>query len=694
MFGIMGILLFRLASGQPAPEAGADAEVESATTGEQRALIIGIGDYKHARWTDLLGPVNDVGLIQESLVKSGFSEQKIAVLRDKEATKKGIIQALDRLVEQTSAGDTVVVHYSGHGYQTADDNGDEQDGIDELVVPHDAGDPLKKKLQGYIRDDLLGDKLTAIRKRAGPDGHVLFLLDACHSGTMTRSAGLGMVRSIGSSMAKFAVQNAEAIEKTGQDFASGKNLASFVVISAARYDEEAAEVTLGKDGPSYGSLSVAFKWAVNKLNADGMSYRAFHNLLKIRIAQLLRDHQQVPQMEGNLDVDVLKGTVFSTGSGVRIRKVVDKQHIEIAAGLLQGVGKASKVGVFPLRVGDPKDGKPLVMGEVVNAHGDYAEVRLNTPYAVDRENSWAHVTEADLGPNRLPIALDKQSRFPRSLKKALQADSPDWVVVDSGAVLVLKMVGKEVCLDDGSHPNICDRRSYPAGEVLTRLRLRSWGDFIRYYDRVDESTVVDLEFRFPDDGEGEDAEWSRCATAEGRVPCGEGVESLRHVKIKGDETFRIVVTNKDAKTPMHFTVTAVDEDYGVSGVNGRIYSVGPAVERYGDTSKEALPPNQSKAMEDLDACGSKADRTTYRLVASSASNSDWLPTFDALAKKATEAEENLQKDLAPCVGTKSECPGGQKEPIARRSHAPTWMSTAAISMELETDAKLCSGESE
>ncbi len=41
------------------------------------------------------------------------------------------------MVEGAQAGDNLFMHYSGHGGNMRDDNGDEKDGMDETLVPLD-----------------------------------------------------------------------------------------------------------------------------------------------------------------------------------------------------------------------------------------------------------------------------------------------------------------------------------------------------------------------------------------------------------------------------------------------------------------------------------------------------------------------------------------------------------------------------
>ncbi len=82
----------------------------------------------------------------------------------------------------------MVIHYSGHGQQIFDDNGEEIDGLDEAIVPYDAWVKYTHNYKGenHIRDDEIGNILANFRNKLGKDGQLLMLLDSCHSGSSTR----------------------------------------------------------------------------------------------------------------------------------------------------------------------------------------------------------------------------------------------------------------------------------------------------------------------------------------------------------------------------------------------------------------------------------------------------------------------------------------------------------------------------
>ena len=74
----------------------------------------------------------------------GFKAGDIAVLTDLAATKKVMQAAIRNLVSEAHAGDVLLLHYSGHGVNVPDKNGDEADHRDEILCPADLDwkDPL------------------------------------------------------------------------------------------------------------------------------------------------------------------------------------------------------------------------------------------------------------------------------------------------------------------------------------------------------------------------------------------------------------------------------------------------------------------------------------------------------------------------------------------------------------------------
>ncbi len=177
-----------------APDDGRNRRVEVTNLGvlvprgdkqdtRRRALVIGIGAYQHV--SRLRGPVNDAEDMAAFLMRyGGFEEDDIRILRDSEATGKNILASIDEwLVQGTTAGDEVFFYYSGHGFQQPDVDGDEEDRLDETLVPVDAFVTDDRRVEGMITDDEVRRLLDRM-----PGRNVLVVVDACHSGTSTRAA--------------------------------------------------------------------------------------------------------------------------------------------------------------------------------------------------------------------------------------------------------------------------------------------------------------------------------------------------------------------------------------------------------------------------------------------------------------------------------------------------------------------------
>lgn len=142
----------------------------------KRAVLIGINKYQ-VPGADLQGCVNDVANLSGVLTTYyGFADKDITTLTDAQATKKAMERAIKKLIRSGKKGDVLLLHYSGHGSNVPDDNGDEADKRDEILCPTDLDwkDPF--------RDDWLRKSLGKLRSGV----NLTVIMDCCHSGTITR----------------------------------------------------------------------------------------------------------------------------------------------------------------------------------------------------------------------------------------------------------------------------------------------------------------------------------------------------------------------------------------------------------------------------------------------------------------------------------------------------------------------------
>ncbi|KAL5210748.1 hypothetical protein ABZP36_006371 [Zizania latifolia] len=90
-------------------------------------------------------------------------------------TKENLRLAMRWLVEGCRSGDSLVLHFSGHGVQKLDNDGDEVDGYDEALCPVDFEE------RGVILDDEINETIV---QPLGPGVKLHAIVDTCHSGTI------------------------------------------------------------------------------------------------------------------------------------------------------------------------------------------------------------------------------------------------------------------------------------------------------------------------------------------------------------------------------------------------------------------------------------------------------------------------------------------------------------------------------
>lgn len=177
------------------PMAQADSIV--VTDGTPRlALLVGVEEYaKLPAAEQLNGCTDDVAAMRRLLIERfGFSDADIVTLTNDAATGTAVRAALDDLVRrvgqlpQGSPPAQVVFHFSGHGSQVPDQpagdpDRDEEDGLDETLVPYDA---LRQGGDRDIRDDELYAFVNNLC--SGGRARLWVVLDCCHSGTGVRGA--------------------------------------------------------------------------------------------------------------------------------------------------------------------------------------------------------------------------------------------------------------------------------------------------------------------------------------------------------------------------------------------------------------------------------------------------------------------------------------------------------------------------
>lgn len=226
-----------------------------------RVLSIGVSEYPETSGWNQLNAHNDVELM------CGIFPNAI-LLENASATRAGIEAQLKALASNAAKGDTVIVHFSGHGQQIITTNSkDEADRVDEAIVPFDAA---KRKAGGYIgqnhlTDDVFGKAIDNIRIAVGSDGLVIAMIDACHSDSMDKDADQsgdiyrGTDEIFGSeSMSDTEISNLREAYHNQEEttLAKSSDMSDVIYLSACRSDQRNYEVVVGDKG--YGSLTYYF----------------------------------------------------------------------------------------------------------------------------------------------------------------------------------------------------------------------------------------------------------------------------------------------------------------------------------------------------------------------------------------------------------------------------------------------------
>ena len=153
----------------------------SSMNGKRKALLIGINYVGTS--SALRGCWNDIDNMKNFIMqRAGYKADDMVILSDRSGgdprsipTRQNMTAAMHWLVSGAQPGDALFFHYSGHGGQAKATQGDEDDGMNETIIP------LDYQQAGQMEDDELHELLV----RPLPVGcRLTALFDSCHSGTV------------------------------------------------------------------------------------------------------------------------------------------------------------------------------------------------------------------------------------------------------------------------------------------------------------------------------------------------------------------------------------------------------------------------------------------------------------------------------------------------------------------------------
>ena len=312
------------------------------------ALLIGINKYKYAEINSLSGCVNDVELMSKILQENFyFPFDHITLLQDEEATRDNILVAMDTLVDNVGKYDIVVIHYSGHGSQMTDREGDEKDGLDETIVPQDSGRSPNPNRD--ITDDEIYLRLLRLNEKTP---HITLIFDCCHSGTISRDPfgtderwvqpDLRPIEELPPS--PVLTELGRGVRDTGP---SGWLPLSdrYVLIAACRDEEKAYEYTpnLSDSQLNHGALTYFLGQALCSAQS-GTTYRDIFEWVSPQVSAVRS--LQHPQMEGARDRLLFDTEEIEPMRFVRVQERTADQ-ITLAAGAAHAMTVGSQWAIYP-----------------------------------------------------------------------------------------------------------------------------------------------------------------------------------------------------------------------------------------------------------------------------------------------------------------------------------------------------------
>jgi hypothetical protein len=349
------------------------------------ALLVGIDAYP-ARLPPLRGCVRDIQVIEALLQARTQAAGDTLVCRrllDAEATRQRVLEGLEGHLTQAGPGDAALFYYAGHGsrqpmpprYRHLDPARE----LESLVC-------FDSRTEG--RTDLYDKELAVcIARIAERAGHVLVILDSCHSGSGTKGESPDVRWAPGDSREVDAVRMARMIDRAGLLFtavdARSESERPFflprgrhVLLAACASNQLAAE-TSDIDGSRRGAFSLFLSEAL-KRSAAFPTYRDLFNQVNSRVERHVTMQSPVIQSAVDEDFDrpFLGGDIVERerhctatqyqyerwqidagemqgllppAPGKETELALFETHVETFTDLSRSVGKATLTATFPAR---------------------------------------------------------------------------------------------------------------------------------------------------------------------------------------------------------------------------------------------------------------------------------------------------------------------------------------------------------
>lgn len=275
---------------------------------ETRAVVVGIDDYVNV--PKLKGAKADAEDIAAVLKKTGVKD--VLLLRDAEASRKSVLDAIDQLIAKSRKDDLAIITLAGHGAREAWGNvhppgtnkGDPHEVylLRNVTLPNADG-KVDPKLGGSAGERIFGGEIATRLKRLSDLGvRTIFVADTCHGAGLTREPVLGAPTRFDServvpnifAFAEGADPLQSVIATLPAPIDTDKELRSLTFLAAVDPFSKAPEVEIPKgSGKMRGALSYAFARAIegdaNRSGAAELTHGELLSYVKTSVSNSMID---------------------------------------------------------------------------------------------------------------------------------------------------------------------------------------------------------------------------------------------------------------------------------------------------------------------------------------------------------------------------------------------------------------------
>ncbi len=505
----------------------ATATTTAARPASKWALLVGINIYRNSGarpdFSNLAGCVNDVEDMKSLLLGTyDFPADHIQVLTDARATHAAIVDAFkNHLIANAQANDVVIFYFSGHGSQMKDVSGDEADGYDETIVPHDTRDREGKVFD--ISDDELNELLRQLSLKTKK---VTFIFDSCHSGSAVR--GAGQPKKIPADERTPPPAPDYAPRTRGIEGASDLRLdgLEYVLISGCRSNESSFE-HLAANNIERGALTY---FLTQKLRSAG-SAATYRDVMDNVMGEVNAKYpSQHPQLEG-ARADYY---VFSDSSRLPqpylLASPRGAKNAVLNGGLIYGLTVGSRFDIYPpgaKKFAPPET--PIATIELTTVNPDSAigvfksgRTIPNFARAVERQRQYG-----DLKLRVYYKNLAASAKLAAIKAEAEKYNFVETVAQERGYHLLVRQTGNEVIVEGGDAAGILSRVPLNEAAVTQQVatQIRQWAQWFNVLSIVNPAPTLGVKLTVTAKRDGQTrAPFASIGQAEAVLKIGEQIE--------------------------------------------------------------------------------------------------------------------------------------------------------------------------